>query len=99
MNHADTVRRPGSAGVRGCPLTELLCETREKLNKSQADIARDSWLNESYISRLFSGERTNPSRDALILLGAFGLELPVPEVDEILLAADYKQLVLPQSLR
>ena len=47
----------------------------------------------------FSGERANPSRDALILLGAFGLELPVPEVDELLLAADYKQLVLPQSLR
>jgi len=43
--------------------------------------------------QLFRGQRT------LILLGAFGLELKVPEVDEILLAADYKQLVLPQSLR
>jgi len=43
----------------------------------QMETARHSWLNESYVSRLFSGERTNPSRDALILLGAFGLELPV----------------------
>ncbi len=98
MNHAATIRS-GPVALRRSPLTELLTQIREKTNKSQADIARDSWLNESYVSRLFSGERTNPSRDALILLGAFGLELPVPEVDELLLAADYKQLVLPQSLR
>lgn len=85
-------------GVRHV-LTELLQAYREKLNKPQAQIARDAWLDESYVSRLFSGERTNPSRDALILLGAFGLALPVPDVDELLLAADYRQLVLPQSLR
>lgn len=98
MNQAATIRS-GNVAVRRSPLTELLIETREKINKSQADIARDSWLNESYVSRLLSGERTNPSRDALILLAAFGLELQVPDVDEILLAADYKQLVLPQTLR
>lgn len=83
MNHGAT--RSVSVALRKCPLTELLIEIREKTKKSQADIARDSWLNESYVSRLFSDERTNPSRDALILLGAFGLELPVPEVDELLL--------------
>lgn len=98
MNQA-ALGRSGHVALRRSPLTELPIEIREKMDKSQADIARDSWLNESYVSRLFSGERANPSRDALILLGAFGLELPVPEVDEILLAADYKQLVLPQSLR
>lgn len=81
------------------PLTETLQRFRAQLDKSQADIARDAWLNESYVSRLLSGERVNPSRDALILLSAFGLSLPAPDVDEILLAADYKQLVLPQSLR
>lgn len=59
----------------------------------------DAWLDESYISRLFSGERNHPSRDALILLSAFGLELRVEDVDEILLAADYRPLVLPQTLR
>lgn len=98
MNNAASVRR-AELGNRACPLTELLVEARQKTNKSQADIARDCWLSESYISRLFSGERTDPSRDALILLGAFGLGLSVPDVDEVLLAADYKQLVLPQSLR
>lgn len=81
------------------PLTEALQRHRAEVEKSQAEIARDAWLDESYVSRLFSGERTNPSRDALILLSAFGLGLSVPDTDEILLAADYKQLVLPQSLR
>lgn len=81
------------------PLTELLQRYRTKLDKRQADIARDSWLDESYVSRLFSGERINPSRDALILLVAFGMELPVEEVDAVLLAADYKPLALAASLR
>ena len=39
------------------------------------------------------------SRDALLLLGGWGLELAVEEVDELLMAADYKPLVLPASLR
>ena len=84
---------------RVSPLTEALQRHRVEVQKSQAEIARDAWLDESYVSRLFSGERTNPSRDALILLSAFGLGLSVPDTDEILLAADYKQLVLAQSLR
>ena len=67
--------------------------------KRQAQIASDSWLDESYVSRLLSGERANPSRDALILLSAFGLELSVEGVDELLMAADYKPLVLPASIR
>ena len=73
--------KPGDA------LAELLRKyadrQRFRTNKRQAQIARDAWLDESYVSRLISGERANPSRDALILLGAFGLELPVHELDEI----------------
>jgi transcriptional regulator with XRE-family HTH domain len=83
----------------GTPLSQLLRRHRVQLNKSQADIARDCWLDESYISRLFSGERTNPSRDALILLAVFGIGLCLEETDELLLAADYKPLALPTSLR
>jgi hypothetical protein len=33
------------------------------------------------------------------LLGAFGLELEVHELDEVLLAADFRPLVLPINLR
>jgi transcriptional regulator with XRE-family HTH domain len=84
-------------------LSDLLRKFNDKVrfrkNKRQAQIARDAWLDESYVSRLISGERVNPSRDALILLGAFGLELPVHELDEVLMAADYKPLVLPASIR
>ena len=57
--------------------------------------------DESYISRLFFGRTSELSRDALILLSAYGLRgLPIEETDEVLLAAaDYKPLVLPQTLR
>ena len=81
------------------PLTTVLREFRQKVDKSQAQIARDAWLDESYVSRLFSGQRDRPSRDAIILLAGFGMNLVVPDVEEVLLAADYRQLVLPQSLR
>jgi transcriptional regulator with XRE-family HTH domain len=74
-------------------------ERARQRGKTQAQIARDAWLDESYVSRLLSGERDGPSRDALILLGNWGLELAVEEVDELLIAADYKPLVLPASLR
>jgi transcriptional regulator with XRE-family HTH domain len=65
--------------------------------KNQAQIARDAWLDESYVSRLFSGERDNPSREALLLLAGWGLGLAVEETDEVLMAADYKPLILPSS--
>ena len=85
------------------PLTILLgkyCErVRRQKSKTQAQIARDCWLADSYVSRLLSGDRLNPSRDALVLLGCWGLELSVDEMDELLIAADYKPLVLPASIR
>jgi hypothetical protein len=84
-------------------LADLLTEYSRRVGrhkaKRQAAIARDAWLDESYVSRLISGGRSNPSRDALILLGAWGLELAVHELDELLIIAEYKPLVLPASLR
>ena len=46
---------------------------------------------------LLSGERDNPSRDALLLLTCWGPGLAVEETDEMLVAADYKPLILPSS--
>jgi len=83
-------------------LTVLLRKYAQRVlrhGKNQAQIAHDAWLDESYVSRLLSGERSNPSREAIILLGGWGLELAVEEVDELLLAADYKPLILPASWR
>jgi hypothetical protein len=42
---------------------------------------------------LFSGERVNPSRDALITLAFAGMALAVPDTEEILFAAGYRSLV------
>jgi transcriptional regulator with XRE-family HTH domain len=89
--------------VERFPLTILLARhsarLRRRKGKTQAQIARDAWLADSYVSRLLSGDRLNPSRDALVLLGCWGLELSVDEMDELLIAADYKPLVLPASIR
>ena len=89
----------GSSTNGGHPLTALLRTFRDQTGKPQADISRETGLDESYVSRLFSGERTNPSRDALVILCAWGLGLSLADTDEVLLAADYKFLTLPQSLR
>lgn len=94
-----TYRGLGTAPAITNPLTEVLWRYRSRLKKSQADISRDAWLDESYVSRLFSGGRTHPSRDALILLTAFGMGLRLDEADEVLLAADYKPLALAQSIK
>ena len=100
MTSLDLARfQPVAGESLSCLLRKFSDRLRFRKSKNQAQIARDAWLDESYVSRLLSGERDHPSRDALILLGAFGLELPVEEVDEVLMAADYKPLVLPASIR
>jgi hypothetical protein len=70
---------------------------RGRLGKINADIARDSWVEEAYVSRLLSGEKHRPSRDALIRLGAFGLDLSVEGLDELLMAAEYLPIVSARS--
>ena len=85
---------------RGESLSALLrghADAVLRRGKTQAQIAGDSWLDESYVSRLLSGERDNPSRDALLLLTGWGLGLTVAETDELLVAADYKPLILLSS--
>lgn len=81
------------------PLTVVLKKYRRRTQKTQAQMSRDCWLDESYVGRLFSGERSHPSRDALILLAVFGLELPLHATDELLMAADYRPLVLASAIR
>ena len=88
--------------MAGKDLTALLKkygERVQKRGKTMSHIARDSWLDESYVRRLLNGERSNPSRDVLILLCCWGLGLSVEEFDEVLQAADYKPLVVPVEYR
>jgi hypothetical protein len=72
---------------------------------SLSALARRSWLDISYVSRLvhlpcdplnlrLDGpmERRHPSRDAVIRLG-LAMQLPLEDMDELLLAAGYAPLV------
>ncbi len=78
-------------------LWQYATRTMRQRNKNQAQIARDAWLDESYVSRLISGQRDNPTRDVILLLAGWGLGLSVDETDKLLMAADYKPLVLPRN--
>jgi transcriptional regulator with XRE-family HTH domain len=97
MKTLDPTRVRHTAGESLSALLRKYADRALRSGKNQAQIARDAWLDESYVSRLFSGERDNPSRDALLLLTGWGLGLPVEETDEVLMAADYKPLILPSS--
>lgn len=66
--------------------------------KRQASFGRDAWLDESYVSRLLAGERIRPSRDTLPA-SALRLDILVEELDEPLLAAENRPMVLPSTLR
>ena len=75
-------------------LTKALRKYQMEAGKTQAEISAGCWLDESYVSRLFTGERWHPSRDALILLAAFGMGLSMEATDVLLLAAEYRPLAL-----
>jgi hypothetical protein len=72
---------------------------------SLTQLARRSWLDISYVSRLVNlpcdplnprlddpREKRQPSRDAVIRLG-IALQLSMEDIDELLLAAGYAPLV------
>ena len=76
--------------------SEQLKTLRLKAGKSRYRLAQYSGLNEAYILRLESGERTNPSRDVVIML-ALVLAQGVPpieiwDLDAMLLSSDYTPL-------
>ena len=75
---------------------EQLKSLRHKSNKSRYKLARYSGLSEAYILRLESGERTNPSRDVVVMLGmalAQGVSsIEIWDLDALLLSADYAPL-------
>ena len=57
-------------------------------------------MTKCFLSRFLRRKVTlSPRRDVLILLGSWGLELAVEEVDELLMAAGYKALVPRSNLR
>ena len=75
---------------------ETFKRLRIKSGKSGYKIAQYSGLSEAYIHRLESGERANPSRDVVVMLGmalAQGVSsIEIWDIDALLLSADYAPL-------
>ena len=77
--------------------TVTLREKWERIDKSQADIARDAWIDPGYLSKLISGEKAKPSRDTIIRLATFGLSLTRYDTDDLLVAAEYAPLTTERN--
>ena len=77
-------------------LDDTLRTLRTKGGKSKYRLAQYSGLDEAYILRLESGERQNPSRDAVmklcLALAATSEAINIHEVNQLLLAAGYAPL-------
>jgi transcriptional regulator with XRE-family HTH domain len=73
-----------------------LKKLRSKAGKSRYRLAQYSGINEAYILRLETGERSNPSREAVLLLGLALVEnanqVTIWDVEELLLSAGYAPL-------
>lgn len=75
---------------------ETLKRLRIKAGKSRYQLWKFSGVDQSYIAKLESGEKGNPSRSTVILLG-MGLvyashEISITDVEELLWTADYAPL-------
>lgn len=69
---------------------------RSKAGKSRYRLAQYSGVTEPYILRLERGERSNPGRDVVLMLGfarvANSNWVAIWEIDELLLSAGYAPL-------
>ncbi len=73
--------------------SETLRALRHRAGKSKYGLAQYSGLDQSYILRLETGEKANPSRDVVLML-ALALvhdsdSVGIHDVEELLLAAEY----------
>ena len=66
---------------------------RQKTGKSRYNIARFTGLDESYLLRLETGERNNPSRDVVLMLGMALMRqsnlLEIWDIDDLLMSAEH----------
>ena len=75
---------------------ETLKKLRTGAGKSRYRLAHYSGINEAYILRLENGQRSNPSRDVVMMLGLALVEksdsVAIWDIDEMLLSAGYAPL-------
>ena len=75
---------------------DLLQQLRERAKKSRYELHKVTGLDQAYLKRLEDGSKTNPSREAVLMLG-FALvrgneAIHIEDIDELLLAAGYAPL-------
>ena len=73
--------------------SEVFKTLRQRARKSKYRVAQYSGIDQSYILRLETGERANPSRDVVLML-ALALvydsdSVGIHDVEELLMAAGY----------
>ena len=73
--------------------SETLSALRRRAGKSKYSLAQYSGLDQSYILRLETGEKDNPSRDVVLML-ALALvhdsdSVGIHDVEELLMSAEY----------
>ena len=75
---------------------ETLKKLRTKASKSKYRLTQYNGINEAYIFRLERGDRSNPSRDVVMMLGLALVEssdsVPIWDIDTLLLSAGYAPL-------
>jgi transcriptional regulator with XRE-family HTH domain len=74
----------------------MLKRLRHKAGKSRYKLAQWSGLSDAYLLRLENGERSNPSRDVVLLLSlslvADSQAIDTYDVEELMLSAGYAPL-------
>ncbi len=75
---------------------DTLKKLRARAGKSRYRLAQYSGLNQAYVLRLEIGERENPTRDVVIMLGFAIVEgsqsVAIWDIDELLMSAEYTPL-------
>lgn len=70
-----------------------LRDLRRRTDKSRYRLAQYTGIDQAYILRLETGERTHPSRDVVMMLALALVEnseaVTVDDIDEMLLSAGY----------
>ena len=72
---------------------ETLRTLRQRSGKSIYRLAQYSGIDQSYILRLETGEKANPSRDVVMMLGLAlvhdSVSVGIHDVEELLMSAEY----------
>lgn len=92
----DTIHRHTYAKTMDKTFGQLLRQLRNKAGKSRYRLWEFSGLDQSYIARLENGDKVNPSRSTVILLGMALLrnsdQIDLSDIEELLLATDFAPL-------